>query len=100
MMSYPFEPQGVPEALRIDFTNQYVGSRIMYAELETAEAFYQPLGIVNIEGAVSHPEALLNDGRDAAFLGDGEVPAFRKFNHQEALQMISSVELLLKKISK
>lgn len=100
MMSYPFEPQGVPEALRIDFTNQYVGSRIMYAELETAEAFYQPLGIVNIEGAVSHPEALLNDGRDAAFFGDGEVQAFRKFNHQEALQMISSVELLLKKISK
>ena len=100
MMSYPFELQGVPEALRIDFTDQYVGSRIMYAELETAEAFYQPLGIVNIEGAVSHPEALLNDGRDAAFFGDGEVQAFRKFNHQEALQMISSVELLLKKISK
>ena len=97
MMSYPFEPQGVPEALRIDFTNQYVGSRIMYAELETADAFYTPAGIINLEGAVSHPEALLCDGLDAAFFGDGVVQAFRKFNQPDSLHMVSSVEMLLKK---
>ncbi len=89
---------GEPEAVRIDDVGKCVGSDIMYLEIETADARYVPSGISNIEGHVSRPEALLRDGRDIAVLGDGEQQAFRKFNEPETVNMLSSVELLLKKV--
>ncbi len=97
LIMYPCDLPGEPVAIRIDYTNGFTGARIMYAELETSDAFYTPAGIVNLEGAVSHPEALLCDGLDAAFFGDGVVQAFRKFNQPDSLHMVSSVEMLLKK---
>jgi len=97
-VQYPFEMAGEPEAVRIDDVGKCVGSSVMYLEIETADARYVPFGISNIEGHVSHPEALLRDGRDHAILGDGEQQAFRKFNEPETVNMLSSVELLLKKV--
>lgn len=97
-VQYPFETAGEPEAVRIDDFGKHVGAGIMYLEIETADARYVPAGISNIEGRVSRPEMLLRDGRDFAIFGDGEQQAFRKFNEPETVNMLSSVELLLKKI--
>ena len=69
----------------------------MYAEIETAAGRFIPAGITNIEGRIEQPEALLNDGRNAAFFGDGEVQAFRKFNDTSACKMVSCMDLMLKK---
>lgn len=97
-MHTPFDSGGrIPESLRIDFPKGNVGAKIMYAELENSQGRFVPAGIINIEGAVSHPEALLNDGRDTAFFGDGEVQAYRKLREPQYSKNLSSVELLLKK---
>ena len=97
-MQYPFNRTGEPEAVRIEDVGKHVGGCMMYLEIETADSRYVPFGIANIEGRVCRPEALLKDGRDFALFGDGEQLAFRKFNEPETVHILSSVELLLKKI--
>ncbi len=97
-VQYPFEMTGEPEAVRIDDFGKHVGGSIMYLEIETADSRYVPCGIANLQGRVSRPEALLQDGRDLALFGDGEQQAFRKFNEPETVHLLSSVELLLKKM--
>lgn len=96
-MLTPFHTEKTPTALRIELQKYYVGCPIMYAELETREGRFVPAGIANIEGKIDQVEALLNDGRNAAFFGDGEVQAFRKFNDVKACNNVCCVDLILKK---
>lgn len=97
LIDYPFDMSGKPETVRIDDIGKHVGGSIMYLEVETADSLYVPLGIANIEGHVCRPEALLKDGRDTALFGDGEQQASRKFNMPETVNILSSVELILKR---
>ena len=97
LMLTPFHAEKTPAAMRIELKNYYVGCPIMYAEIETSAGRFVPAGITNIEGRIEQPEALLNDGRNAAFFGDGEVQAFRKFNDTNACKMVSCMDLMLKK---
>ncbi len=97
-VNYPLEMEGEPEFVRIDDFGKHVGGSIMYLEIETADFRYVPRAIVNIEGRVSRPEALLQDGRDHALFGDGEQQAFRKFNEPETVCLLSSVTLLMDKL--
>ena len=97
LMLTPFTASGKPVALRIELRDFYVGAPIMYAELETLEGRFIPAGITHMEGRIQLPEALLNDGRNAAFFGDGEVEAFRKFNDPKACSMVCCMDLALKK---
>jgi len=45
---------------------------------------------------VNHPEALLENGRDSAFFGEGEQAARRKFNAPALAAAKNVVELHLK----
>lgn len=96
LAGYPFNLDHEPEFLRIE-SSGYVGYGLKYAKIETGDARYIPAGIAAINGRVAHPEALLQDGADAAFFGDGEQSARIKFNHPIYTEFVNSVTLTLKK---
>ncbi len=84
----------MPGAIRIEASG-YVGVGVIYLEIESASARMVPKSIGAIEGAVIHPEALLENGRDACFLGDGEQAARQKFRNPALAKVRHAIELNL-----
>lgn len=90
----PIFEEVTPVEIRIESCG-YVGSRIAFVAVETATDRFVSAAITAIEGTVVHPEALLENGRDHCFLGDGEQAARRKFNNPPLSAAKNSVALSL-----
>jgi len=91
---FPLTGDAMPAAIRIE-TSGYVGVGLIYLEIETASLRLVPKSIGAIEGTVIHPEALLENGRDACFLGHGEQAARQKFRNPVQSKIRHSIELNL-----
>lgn len=100
LVDTPFELQkglGEPCALRIDQVNSYVANTVMYAEVETRSTLFVPDSILDLQGRIASPEAILKDGRDFTILGDGEQHARRKFNSPSMTKACHSITIRLRK---
>ncbi len=95
--TFPLATDAIPEAVRVE-TRGYVGLGLTYLEVESPRGRYVPDAIRALVGPVSQPEAVLEDGRDWCFLGEGEQDARRKFCNPCLAQEIRAIELTLKPI--
>ncbi len=96
---YPLYTSRIPQAVRIEAWG-YVGLWISYLEIDNGKTRYVPASIGAIEGRVSNPAALLEEGRsgngDYCFMGDGELAARKKFCNPDIVKIRNILEIDLK----
>ncbi len=97
---FPLATDKPPQAVRIESWG-YVGLGISFLEVDTGKIRYVPASIRAIEGNVSNPAALLQEGRlgngDYCFMGDGELAARKKFCNPAMAKIRNAIEINLKK---
>lgn len=92
---FPLRSGRPPESIRLE-NRGYVGSGVAFLEIETKKGRFVPAEVWVREGKVTNPEALLEDGRDFCFMGEGEQSARRIFLQPEQAGLTHAVEIKLK----
>jgi len=94
---FPLENGEPPEQVRIEGWG-YVGVGIIFVEVEGPSLHLQPASVRAVGGKVWNPEALLENGRDACILGEGEQKARAKFLNPELSRVRHVIEVQLKQV--
>lgn len=95
---FPLYSGELPEAILIEVWG-YVGLGVVFVELESADARFVPLSVEATDGFVINPSALLEDGRDSCYLGQGEQIARQKFRDPRLADIKSSIQIAFHSVS-
>lgn len=94
---YPLYSEDRPEAIQIEIWG-YVGLGVSFVEFESADVRLVPLSVGAVQGYVANPAAVLEDGRDSCYLGEGEQGARLKFRDPQLANEKNSVRVVFQPV--